>query len=431
MKIGYFSPLTPIKSGISDYSEKELLPYLSKYADIDLIIDKGYTPTNPQIKKYKIFRYDKAPLDKYDVLLYHLGNNPFHIYMYNMLLKYPGIVVLHDVFLHGLIWNMTIAKGDEDKYIEAFGYCYGEEGKRIAKNSISCGLYPEFKYPLLKRIVDNSLGVIVHSRYAKKIVLDECPRADVKKIHSPCINYPQNFPDTKIRKKVGVKEDTVIISSFGYIFPHKRLDKVIMAFSHLRDKYKNVILLIIGKKLSGYNEIDSLIKELKVKDSVIETGFVPFEDIPKYLMISDICINLRFPTAGETSASCLRQMAAGKPVIVSNVGWFAELPESCCAKVDVDDYEGDLLLEYLEALAVNEKLRSKMGSNARRYVLKYHNPKKTAYNYYDVINEILFNQKTSNIIKEVAYRMADIGIVEKDDIVLREVSTCLTDLKLV
>jgi hypothetical protein len=40
MRLAYFSPINPVQSGISDYSE-ELLPYLADAgADLDLFIDR-------------------------------------------------------------------------------------------------------------------------------------------------------------------------------------------------------------------------------------------------------------------------------------------------------------------------------------------------------------------------------------------------------
>jgi hypothetical protein len=38
MRIAFFTPLNPVRSGISDYSE-ELLPFLGDLADIDIIAD--------------------------------------------------------------------------------------------------------------------------------------------------------------------------------------------------------------------------------------------------------------------------------------------------------------------------------------------------------------------------------------------------------
>ena len=94
MNIGYFSPLNPIKTGVADYSE-ELLEYLSGYARIDLFTEDDYSPTTPWLyEEFEIrsFRdiHDESVRKKYDVLLYHMGNNDHHSYIYPILLEYPG-----------------------------------------------------------------------------------------------------------------------------------------------------------------------------------------------------------------------------------------------------------------------------------------------------------------------------------------------------
>lgn len=433
MKVAYFSCLSPLKSGISDYSEKEVLPYLSKYIDIDIYIDKGYKPSNKSITdRFNIFHSKDIEnrISQYDALLYHMGNNPFHIYIYEILLKYKGIVVFHDVFLHGLVWNMSIGKGNKKRYTDEFKYCYGDKGQTIAENAIRSGSYPEFEYPLLKRMLDNSLGVIVHSEFAKNIVLKEKRNMIVKKINMPLTVPTQIIEKNEVREKLGIDKNAILIATFGYIFPHKRIRVVISAFAQFHKYFPSSKYYLIGEKSCNYSELDLLIEKLGIKNSVIYTGFQPFERAVEYIIASDICVNLRYPTAGETSASVLRLMSMGKPVIVSNVGWFSELPDNCCAKVDVDNYEEKVLLEYLRALASNEKLREKMGKSAREFVLNEQNPKKIACEYYNFINEILCEQKRS-IIKEVAYEMADIGITETDDNIIKEISAIIKDFKLI
>lgn len=430
MKVAYFSPLSPLKSGISDYSEKELLPYLSKYADIDIYIDEGYKPSNKDItNRFDIFRYGKIgkKFDQYDALLFHMGNNPFHIYVYETLLKHRGIVVFHDIFLHGLIWNMTVARGDKIRYINEFKYCYGEKGKTVAEKAIKSGSYPEFEYPLLKRMLDNSLGVIVHSEFARNIILKEKADIAVIKINHP-LTVPTHIPEkNSAREKHGINKDTIIIATFGYIFPHKRIHKAISAFARFNKNFPNSKYLLIGEKSCNCSELDSLVEKLGIKNSVIYTGFLPIERAMDYIAASDICVNLRYPTAGETSGSVLRILSMGKPVIVSNVGWFSELPDNCCAKVDVNNYEEETLLEYLNTLASNEKLREKMGENARKYILKECHPEKIAKEYYRFISEVAGGHGIS-IIKEISNDMSDIGINENDNSMIKEVAVMLKEL---
>jgi len=58
MKIAYFTPVSPQRTGIADYSERETLPYLSRYADIDVFIDERIKPTNQDlISNFNIHPY--------------------------------------------------------------------------------------------------------------------------------------------------------------------------------------------------------------------------------------------------------------------------------------------------------------------------------------------------------------------------------------
>src|SRR5512139_2079327 len=120
MRLAYFSPLNPVPSGISDYSE-DLLPYLAAYADIDLFIDEGYKPTNADIvEHFRILpakRY--APMLRrpgYDATLYHVGNSPAHDYILTSLEQHPGVVVLHDFVIHHLVLWRSFRHGDGMAY---------------------------------------------------------------------------------------------------------------------------------------------------------------------------------------------------------------------------------------------------------------------------------------------------------------------------
>ncbi len=83
----------------------------------------------------------------------------------------------------------------------------------------------------------------------------------------------------------------------------------------------------------------------------------------------DVLVNLRYPTMGETSGSAIRALALGKPLIVSDVGWFSELPDGAVLKVPVDELEVSTLAAALE-LAVEHA--ASLGAAARTYVEREH-----------------------------------------------------------
>ena len=96
----------------------------------------------------------------------------------------------------------------------------------------------------------------------------------------------------------------------------------------------------------------------------------------------DVLVNLRYPTMGETSGSVIRALSLGKPLVVSDVGWFSELPDDAVLKVPVDDTEVDVLAA---ALGVAVDHGEALGSAARSYVLREHDLAHVADRYVEAV----------------------------------------------
>lgn len=410
MKIAYFSPLSPIKSGISEYSENELLPYLSKYCNIDIIIDEGYSPKNESIvTNFNIIRNNKFE-NTYDVILYHIGNNSYHEYAYKLALTNPGVVVLHDPFIGHLITGMTIGKNDGKGYIEIMKYCIGPEGVNIADKAISNNTYPFFEYPLAKKITDSSIAIIVHSEFAKKIIQKENPTAFIKLIQMP-ISLPDIQYDPKIKKDLKIPDDYLILGTFGYVGFHKRIKIMLRAFAKFLQNNPKSVFIIAGSYLNKEyeNEIQDLIKDLDISNNVIQTGEVP--NLLPYIKISNIVVQLRYPTAGETSIITLQLMGMGKPVIVSNVGSFSELPDNAVVKINVDDYEEESILNALIKMVSSKNYLNSLITNSKKYVADKHNPDRIASEFAKFLF-IASNRHALDYLKKFANYLADLGLDE-------------------
>ncbi len=428
MKIAYFTPVSPQKTGIADYSEQEILPYLAKFCDIDIFIDTNVNPSNRNlIKNFDIFPYSDFPIleKNYDIPIYQMGNNPMHKFVYDSLIQYPGIVVLHDIFLHGFLWNMSLAQGDSNKYIDMFEYCYGKKGVKIAQIAVSTGVFPEFEYPLIKKIIDKSLGVISHSNYGINLIMRENRESIVKKI-----NQPYTIPDVgreidhyQIKSELGLTKFSPIISSFGFIFSHKRYNIILKSFKRFLSFYPNAILILVGGDMMN---IRQMISSLGLAKSVFITGYIPQNKAQQYLDISDFCINLRYPTAGETSRSVLQIMASQKPVIVSDVGWFSELPNNACLKVGIDNLEEEQLLQFMIALSSNEVLKNTVGKNARDFVIKEHDPNKISQNYFSFLKNII--NCDDCIINTISRVLSDLAINENESFLFESTVGRLTEI---
>lgn len=430
MKAAYFTPLPPIQSGISYYSE-DLLPYLSKYLDVDIFID-DYEPVNRLREKFRIYSYkdfeSRYTQGEYEVILYHVGNNPYHFYLYPFLIKYPGITILHDYVLHHFFGGITLAKGDIEGYIEEFRYNYGEIGEELANLRLR-GIWTDlqqFIYPFNKRVIDSSLGIIVHSNYIKRKI-EEYKITDIRKINMgiPFIDIPI-LNKGNAKEKLGITYDTFVISSFGFATPIKQVDLTLKAFRYLIEEVPNSIFLIVGEIQD--NRIYELIQELQLEKYVKIKGFVPEEDFKDYILATDIAVNLRYPTAGETSATLLRIMEMGVPVIVSNYCQFAEIPDDCCAKVNIGKDELDNLCHAMGQLAASKWLRKGIGEKAREYVARNCTLEDAAKAYYDFIVEIYKKKVAYDIVKDISGGLVDIGITSDKPIALGDFSRTIEEL---
>jgi glycosyltransferase involved in cell wall biosynthesis len=425
MRIAYFSPLNPQKSGISDYSDV-LVPALKNFCDIDLWVS-GIKVESKTLKRYNIINYIKKPkyikhLKDYDAIIYNIGNNPsYHAAIYDIFLKQPGFVILHDYVLFYLIagyyFEYTLNKPG---FIAELYYNYGLEGidyaKDILNNSESILRYknPE-RYPLIKRLVENATGLIVHSEYTRKLIIQQgIPDSKVRKINH--INFfnsditPSSSHLKELRGRYGIAEGQILVASFGYIASTKRNREIIKAISliNLHTKYK-LKYLMVGE--GGY--VDDLLN-----DDIRKTGFIPLDEFERLLYCSDIVVNLRHPSMGETSGTLLRAISAGKPCIVTDDAWFSELPDNVVIKIPYGANELRSLIKALILLAESDDNRMLLGKKAREYVLKYHDPSKISFELYQFIRDAS-EQKTTILEcynRQNDRRLQEIGVANGSDL---------------
>ena len=153
-------------------------------------------------------------------------------------------------------------------------------------------------------------------------------------------------------------------SAFGEIHPYKRVLPALAAFAQYHTRNANSLLILIGRTSPLFDVTDAA-RQLRVPEAVRIVGYAPRADYEAYIAAADVCLNLRYPTAGETSASLLRLLGAGKVTFVTRAGTSAELPDEVCVKIEPDAYEESLLFAYLSYFAQHRERTRGTGSNAR------------------------------------------------------------------
>ena len=348
--------MPPAKTGIADYSEA-LVNELSRLAEV-CVFDSGNK------------RFEHGD---FDVALYHIGNNPWHDFVYETALRHPGIVVMHEANLHHLIADLTIKRGDWDAYVAECEYNGGAEALERAKQARALTIGPDYEgLAMTRRLLETSRGLIVHSNFVAERMREQGFRGPIATI--PHGAWIPEVDRNGARDKLGIDESNFLVGAFGHIKPYKRIAESLRAFRRLVKLEPNVRMILVGE-LHPEFAVTQMIRTLGLTEHVRVLGYTAIEKFVDYIAACDVILNLRYPTVGETSGSLQRALGLGRTVIVSDAGAFSELPDDICLKVAVGpgaatQAEEDLIFEYLNVLAARPDLARAMGERAREWVAR-------------------------------------------------------------
>jgi 2-polyprenyl-3-methyl-5-hydroxy-6-metoxy-1,4-benzoquinol methylase/glycosyltransferase involved in cell wall biosynthesis len=435
MRLAYFSPLNPQPSGISDYSE-ELLPYLAAEAEIGLFVD-GFVPSNPEIRarfSYYDYRHDPSvlkTLTDYDAIVYHMGNDHrYHARMLEVMRDHPGVVVFHDFALQDFFLGLAQARGRSEIYLEEIMACHGERATRDAAEALERRSTPSLlerptDFPLNCRLARGAEGIIVHSEWSRARFTNIAPAIPVEHINMP-IKMPLSLDSASVRTITDNGGGVVHIANFGLITPGKGIEAALRALSLLKEDH-SFHYTLVGEP-NAFFDVRALVRKYEMEDRVTITGHLRMDEFERRIKATDIALNLRERTVGETSASLCRIMAAGVPAIVFNVGAFAELPGDAVVKIDHDRNADALLLEYLRRLIEDRTLRERIGQNARRHILEKHDLETGAASYLTFVGRVIATRPRRQLLNSVADELSLLGIRAKDDGLMRSVAAELAVL---
>jgi glycosyltransferase involved in cell wall biosynthesis len=395
MKLNWFSPIPPAATDIGHFTAR-VLPSLTQHAEITLwTAPEARASARAALSKLadvRVLNPDDITwedLNRADACIYNLGNNPiFHGAIWQVARQHAGIVILHDTRLHNFFDGIyRVERRNLAGYLEVMNFYYGEDGVRDGadcyRNDARNIKEMSERYPLTEHALENSLGVVVHTQQA----FDELSKGD-----RPVAYLPLPFPATSSRRLAAgyrppIDESPCRLIIFGYIARNRRLEAVLQALHEMpeRDRFH---LDVFGEILDNENSIKKLIRDLDLKKLVTLHGFVPEEKLDQALSQADLAINLRYPTMGEASGSQLRIWAHALPSLVTNVGWYAELPNDAVVHIRADENEVADLKGALRAFLDNPSRFSEIGQRGHTILKLQHSPEEYADGLVNFVEEV-------------------------------------------
>jgi glycosyltransferase involved in cell wall biosynthesis len=395
MNLAYFSPMPPERTGVADYSAL-LLPALSERIEVT-VVKRGRK---------------RAPRGT-DSALYHVGNNPdAHAWIVDALRRQPGVVVLHDFVVHHLVAGMTIGRRDGHGYLDTMEREHGVVGRLLAHGVLDKRIPPLWEsrpsdFPLAWFVLEHATGVIVHSQAVFDLVRAAGYEGSIWLVPHPAWPVPALEP-----KRVAPGP---VLGCFGVVNASKRIPELLRAFADVREEHPDAVLLLVGPTSPGF-ELDRRLQRLGLDEKgLVREGWVDEQRLWELLAGVDVSVNLRHPTMGETSGIAIRSLSLGKPLVVSDVGWFSELPDGAALKVPVDEHEVDTLAAALELLVAREDVREQMGRAAAASARRRHDLGRIAELYAAALEEAAGGAKVGDaVLREVSEAAADVGISPED-----------------
>ncbi|CAA9565526.1 MAG: hypothetical protein AVDCRST_MAG88-1853 [uncultured Thermomicrobiales bacterium] len=401
-RVAFFTPLPPSPSGVAQYSA-ELLPALARSCTLDVFVPDGSAPPDSPPAEIRILPMREfAGRQRYDTLVYQVANNPAHAAILELAERVPGVCVLHDVTLQHLQGFRALhgPPATATAYREEMQRRYGAAGAAAADDLFqNRPAAPAADSPLCERVVEGSLATIVHSRYARERVLERCPGAPVAVVPHGVPLRAAGGPSERAaaRRHLGLPDGAFVVAALGNLIPEKRLEVALGAFARALfglPAAGSAAFVIAGAASPHYSPADFI--RLHGLDPVVHSlGPVDAESFEALLLAADACVNLRWPTGGETSGSLLRMLAAGRPTLVSAVGSFDEVPDDACLKTVPGPKEEGSVVWGLLRLARDPDWGAAIGARARAFIAREHSLERAAAGYVGVMRRSLIVDRGS------------------------------------
>lgn len=391
-RLALVSPIPPQRSGIAQYSA-ELAPELARHYEVDFVT-RATAATAPELAGIgavltpEEFRQAGG---QYDRIIYQLGNSDFHADMPELMAQFPGIVVLHDLFLSGLACWKEVAGGSSGYWTsrlrDGHGYAAALERLHVRNNLENDAV--QNRYTCNIDAARLSTGIIVHSDYARTALAEAYgPGVADRTYVVPLLRRPRPPLNRAVtRKRLGFAPEDFVVCTFGGVAASKMHDALIDAWfaSALAPDRTCRLVVVGGIDPTPYGRrIQAAVAKGDGGERVGIAGYVPDARYAEYLAAADAAVQLRRDPRGETSAAAMDCLTAGVPLIVNAGGTFDEIPGEHALKLPARFAVRDLA-DALEWMHGHPEERSRRGAQAREHMRSALSPRLIGDLYRDVL----------------------------------------------
>jgi glycosyltransferase involved in cell wall biosynthesis len=192
-----------------------------------------------------------------------------------------------------------------------------------------------------------------------------------KQLNANCILVPngtslRSFPTSQTI----TREPTIVYA--GSLDEWAGLRVVLEAFPLIKKKFPWIKMRIIGDG-NERQELEAIVQNLRIQDSVYFTGRLPYEQMAKFLCTYYIGVAMFKPGNAATYSSPLKlfdYMAAGLPIIATDIGDIGKIVRNSKSGI-ATKWDSTNFAEAVEKIVINQNLWLTFHENGLRYVERY------------------------------------------------------------
>jgi len=414
MRLAWFSPWPPQRSGIAGRSAELVQRLAARGHAIDVFVDASRVrpataslapPDAGGVRVLSahdfVWRQARHP---YDLPVYQIGNSHLHRFIWPYLFRYPGLAVLHDARLHHARAEALLSADRADDYRAEFAWSHPDappDAAELAVHRVESSLF--YHWPMLRGVIESARLVGAHSRGVAAMIARDWPDRPVEYIAlgEGRADYDIDTARRHFRALHGIAEAALVVGVHGGLTADKRVTDILRAFASQRAWIPHARLLLVGGA-DPWLELDAEIAALGLASAVCRVPSADDEVFDQSIAASDVTLNLRWPTALETSGPWVRSLALGRPTVVIDVAHHAHVPaldprtwrrhepvadldpgadaRAVTVALDIRDLNHSLRLA-MRRLGTDAALRHRLGAEARAWWEREHTVERMTLDY--------------------------------------------------
>lgn len=324
-RIAWFTPLAPGANG-PPFGNLELIAGIGRHHAVDVFTDAA--PASASDGSSNAFAaHDfvwKNVLQPYDLTVYEIADTARHGFVWPYLVRYPGLVVLHDDRLHRLRSRMMRRTRRQAEYRAEFSYCYPEATPEVPELGFAglLGAAADI-WPMRQIVLACSRLVVIGDAWRAGTLRLEASH-DRFRVVRPGVSKPSVTTDERaaLRAEAGIEDNAFVLASFGRIGPQRRIQPILEAVSVLN---ANLHVLACGQVESGYDpEHDANALGLSNRFTLVPDA--DERQWLRYRAVADVALCLDWPDGCEAIRPWLTCLAFGLPTIVTDRANRVDIP---------------------------------------------------------------------------------------------------------